>query len=37
MGALVSTDYGVAAVADGTVDLCEGYRASSVVHGDDGE
>ncbi len=37
MGALVATDYGAAMVADGTVDLCEGYRASSITHSDDGE
>ena len=36
-GALVATDYGAAVVADGTVDLCKGYRASSVAHSDDGE
>jgi hypothetical protein len=36
-GALVATDYELAAVADGTVDLCKGYSASSVAHSDDGE
>jgi hypothetical protein len=36
-GALVATDYGVSAVADGAVDLCKGYRASSVAHSDNGE
>jgi hypothetical protein len=36
-GALVATDYGAAVVADGTVDLREGYRASSVAHSDNGE
>ncbi len=36
-GALVATDYGAATVADGTVDLCKGYRASSIAHSDDGE
>jgi hypothetical protein len=36
-GALVATDYGAAAVADGTVDLCEGYCASSIAHSDNGE
>jgi hypothetical protein len=36
-GALVATDDGLAAVADGAVDLCEGYRASVIAHGDNGE
>ncbi len=36
-GALVATNYGLAMVADGAVDLCEGYRASGVAHCDDGE
>ncbi len=36
-GALVATDYGVATVADGTVDLCKGYRASSIAHSDNRE
>ncbi len=31
VGALVATDYGAAAVADGTVDFCKGYHASSVA------
>ncbi len=35
--ALVATDDGAAAVADGAVDLCEGYRASGIVHGKSGE
>jgi hypothetical protein len=37
VGAFVATDYGAAAVAGGTVDLCEGYRASSVAHSDNRE
>ncbi len=36
-GALAATDYGAAAVADGAVDLCEGYHASSIAHCEDGE
>ncbi len=36
-GTLVATDYGVATVADGTVDLPKGYRASSIAHSDDRE
>ncbi len=36
-GALIATDYGLAVVADGTVDLCEGYCASGVAHCDNGE
>ncbi len=36
-GGLVATDDGAAAVADGAVDLCEGYRASGIAHGDNGE
>jgi hypothetical protein len=37
VGALVATDYGVAVVADGTVDLRKGYCASSIAHSDDGD
>ncbi len=36
-GALVATDNGAATVDDGAADLCEGYCASSIAHGDDGE
>jgi hypothetical protein len=36
-GALVVTDDGAAAVADGALNLCEGYCASGIAHGDDGE
>ncbi len=36
-GALAATDDGAAMVADGAVDLCEGYHASSIAHGDNGE
>ncbi len=36
-GELVAADYGAAAVADGTVDLCEGYCASSIAHSDNRE
>jgi hypothetical protein len=36
-GALAATDYGVAAVADGAVDIFEGNHASSVAHSDNGE
>jgi hypothetical protein len=35
VGALVATDDGLAAVADGADNLCEGYLASGVAHGDD--
>jgi hypothetical protein len=34
---LVATDNGAARVADGAVDLCEGYHASGIAHGDNGE
>jgi hypothetical protein len=37
VGAFVATDYSVATVADGTVDLRKGYHASSIAHSDDGE
>ncbi len=36
-GELVAADYGAAAVADSTVDLCEGYCASSIAHSDNRE
>ncbi len=36
-GALVATDDGLDVVADGAVDLCEGYHASGIAHGDNGE
>ncbi len=36
-GALVATDDGAAAVADGAVDLCEVTRASGIARGDKGE
>ncbi len=36
MGALVATDYGAAVVADGVLDLGEGYHASGVAHCNDG-
>ncbi len=36
-GALVATDYGLATVADGAVDLCEGCHASGIAFCDDRE
>jgi hypothetical protein len=36
-GALAGTDYGVAVVADGAVNFCRDYCASSVAHSDNGE
>ncbi len=34
---LMATDDSAVAVADGAVDLCKGYRASGVAHGDNRE
>ncbi len=36
-GAFGAPDDGADAVADNAVDLCEGYCASGIAHGDDGE
>jgi hypothetical protein len=36
-GALVATNDDSTAVADGAVDFCEGYHASGIAHGDNGE
>ncbi len=36
-GALAATDYGAATVADGAVDLCEGYHVYSIAHSDNRE
>jgi hypothetical protein len=37
VGALVATDDGATALAVGAVDLCEGYHAFGIAHGDDRE
>ncbi len=36
-GALAVIDYGPAALADGAVDLCEGFHSSSIAHSDNRE
>jgi hypothetical protein len=37
VGTLVATDDRAAPVGNGAFDFCEGHRASSVAHGDNGE
>ena len=37
MGTLVATDDCAALVGNGAIGVCEGHRASSVAHGDNGE
>ncbi len=37
VGVLVATNYSLVMVADGAIDLCEGYHASGIAHCDDRE